>query len=327
MTTERVLSIVLPVYNEAAALPVLHARLIAVLEKLPYTREIIYVDDGSRDLSFAVLRRIASEDSSVSIIRLSRNFGHQIALTAGLDFARGAAVITLDADLQMPPESIPDFVAAWEAGARIVAGRRIDGHDVGLAKRLTSRLFYAVINKLSDVPIEPAAPDFRLIDRAPLDVLCTMREKDRFLRGMVATLGYEQHNVEFRTDRRFAGESQYSLRKMVRLGLDALLSFSIVPLRVASVMGILTAVLGGGYGVYVLGHKLIRNTEVPGWTSTTLAVLVIGGMILLSLGIVGEYIARIYRQLKGRPIYVVDSVVNAGSGAPAPVDVVRSSAH
>jgi len=315
------LSFVLPVHNEVEALTMLHERLSAVMALLPYDHEIVYVDDGSHDGSYALLERIAASDPHVVVIRLSRNFGHQIALTAGLDFSTGAAVITMDADLQMPPESVPEFVAAWENGAHIVAGRRIDSDDIGIVKRVASRLFYAALNQLSEISIEPSVPDFRLIDRRPLDVLLKMRETDRFLRGMVATLGFVQQTVPFRAERRYAGKSHYSLRKMLHLGLDALISFSIVPLRFASLMGILTAALGGGYGAFVLVHKLVRNDEVPGWTSTTLAILIIGGMILLCLGIIGEYIARIYRQLKGRPLYIVESVF---SSAQMPADAPQS---
>lgn len=314
----RRLTVVVPVYNEAEGLARFHARLREVLARLPYEAGVLYVDDGSEDASAEILAELAREPG-VGVLRLSRNFGHQIALTAGLDHAPGDAVITMDADLEMPPELIPDLVARWEAGAQIVHARRIGADGQGWAKRATSRWFYALLNRLSEVPIEPGVPDFRLLDRAPLDVLRAMRERHRFLRGMVSLLGFPQAVVPFHAGRRVAGRSKYSFGKMLALAVDALVSFSVVPLRLSIVAGFLAAAAGMLYGGYVIWVRLFDDTAVPGWASTTTAVLLLGGMILVVLGIIGEYVARIYGEAKGRPLYIVRARLGGiGAGDEGP---------
>jgi dolichol-phosphate mannosyltransferase len=316
----KVLTVVVPVYNEAEGLARFHARLREVLAALPYDTRVLYVDDGSDDGSFDVLAGFA-RDAGVGVLRLSRNFGHQIALTAGLDHAAGDAVVTMDADLEMPPELIPELVARWERGADIVHARRVGSDGAGLGKRATSRWFYAVLNRLSEVPIEPDVPDFRLLARAPLDVLRGMRERHRFLRGLVSLLGFAQDVVPFHAGRRVAGRSKYSFGKMLGLAVDALVSFSVVPLRLSVLAGFVAAAAGAVYGGYVVWTRLFRATAVPGWASTTTAVLVLGGMILVVLGIIGEYVARIYGEAKGRPLYIVRGRmgIDASDGGPGRV--------
>ena len=300
----KLVTVVVPVYNEAEGLARFHARLREVLAGLPCETRVLYVDDGSDDGSFETLAALA-RDPGVGVLRLSRNFGHQVALTAGLDHAPGDAVITMDADLEMPPETIPELIARWRQGAQIVQGRRVGSDGAGLGKRVTSRWFYAVLNRLSEVPIEPGVPDFRLLDRAALDVLRAMRERHRFLRGMVSLLGFSQEVVPFHAGRRVAGQSKYSFAKMLGLALDAVVSFSVVPLRFSILAGFCAAAAGAAYGAYVVWIRLVSGNAVAGWASTTTAVLVLGGMILLVLGIIGEYVARIYGEAKGRPLYIV----------------------
>lgn len=321
----KLVTVVVPVYNEAEGLARFHARLREVLAALPCETRVLYVDDGSDDGSFDILAGLAREPG-VGVLRLSRNFGHQIALTAGLDHAAGDAVITMDADLEMPPEVIPDLIERWRRGAQVVHGRRVGADGLGFAKRVTSRWFYEVLNHLSEVPIEPGVPDFRLLDRAPLEVLRAMRERDRFLRGMVSLLGFSQEVVPFHAGRRVAGRSKYSFAKMLALALDAVVSFSVVPLRFSILAGFLAAAAGATYGAYVVLTRLFTGDAVPGWASTTTAVLVLGGMILVVLGIIGEYVARIYGETKGRPLYIVRG--SAGDVAsPRPHEISLDAAR
>lgn len=321
----RLLSIVAPCFNEAEGLPAFHAALTAVLDALPYAVEIIYVDDGSTDATPQVLDALRAQDGRVKTLTLARNFGHQAALLAGLDAARGDAVVTLDSDLQHPPELIPELVRAWEQGAEIVYTVRRDTADATWFKRLTSRWFYRLLRSASGTPIVPGAADFRLMSRVAADGFCALRETHRFNRGLVSWLGFRTAAVEFDAPARFAGESKYSLGRMLRFAVHGLVSFSVWPLRAAMLLGFAMAGFAALYIVYALYVFFILHWTVPGWTSTLITVLLIGGVQLLSLGIVGEYVGKIYEEVKRRPLYVVRARHGFGDGAAPAAAAPRTS--
>lgn len=299
------LSLVVPAFNEADNLPRLLDRLASTLAELGESYEILIVDDGSSDETPALMRRRVAADGRLRYLRLSRNFGHQVALSAGLDHARGEAVITLDADLQHPPEQIGELVARWRAGAAIVYTKRTDAPRLGLLKRLTSALFYRLMNRLSQTPVPPGAADFRLLDRQVVDCLRQMPERARFLRGLISWVGFDQAVVEYQAGERAAGESKYSLGRMIRFAVDGITGFSSVPLQMASVTGVLVALSGFLYALLIVYHKLFTNRNVPGWTTLVVLILFLGGLQLVFLGILGEYVARIYEEVKARPRYLV----------------------
>lgn len=299
------LSIVIPAYNEAKCVSELHAQLTRVLRETGLTYEILFVDDGSMDETFQTLRRLVEEDPHVRALRLSRNFGHQAALTAGLTVACGKAVISMDADLQHPPELIPSLIAKWREGYEVAAAVRCQTQSVGWWKRCTSKLFYCLINRLSPIPIPPGAADFRLLDRRAVDALNSMPERTRFLRGLVPWIGFRQVEVPFEAPERFAGETQYTLRKMSHFALDGILSLSATPLRLATVMGLFVMAVGFLYGIYVVWTALVNPHSQPGWASIILLILWLGGMQIFCMGIIGEYLARVFEEVKGRPLYLV----------------------
>ena len=304
MPAREMLSVVVPVYNEQGNLRPLYEALAEQFQKLDVDYEIIFVDDGSRDASLQVLRSLNTLDSRVKVVSLSRNFGHQNALTAGLEFASGDAVVAMDADLQQPPELIPEMVEHWRAGYQVVFTIRQDGQQVGRFKRWSSRTFYALINKITDTTIIPGAADFRLVDRAVVDTLNSMHERARFLRGLVSWVGYRQIGIPYVVRARHDGHSKYSLRKMLSLALNGITNFSAFPLRLATYFGFLSAVLGVPYALWAVYVRLFTNTAVPGWASLTTIVLFLGGVQLISLGIIGEYLGRVYDEVKRRPLYV-----------------------
>jgi glycosyltransferase involved in cell wall biosynthesis len=300
-------SIVVPVMNEAAHVPELlrRLRLVADLE-IVYAFEFVFVDDGSSDGTGALVAAAADEDPRVKLIELTRNFGHQVALTAGLTEAEGDAVVTLDGDLQHPPELVHEFLRAWERGAHVVLGVRRRRDDGTWLKRHGSRLFYALMNRCSDLPVVPDAADFRLLSRPAADALARLPERSRYLRGLVGWLGYEPVLVRYDEAPRAHGRTKYSPARMLWLAADALTSFSPVPLRISTLAGALTSAAAAAYGVYVLVTRVAHPERVvSGWTSLVLALLLLGGIQLLSLGIMGEYLYRVYDEVKGRPLYVV----------------------
>jgi polyisoprenyl-phosphate glycosyltransferase len=309
MSQTPTLSIVVPVYNEATNIRPLHAAVTAELDKLRLPYEIIFVNDGSRDDSKAVVRAVCAEDERVKLVSLSRNFGHQLAVTAGVEHACGQAVICMDADLQHPPELIPQMVAQWREGAQVVYTIREDARDASWFKRFTSSMFYRLINAISDVPIIPGAADFRLLDRQVADSLVAMRERSRFLRGMVSWVGFRQVGLHYTANPRFSGESKYSLRKMLALAGQGITSFSSLPLRVSAYLGFIASVAGVPYAIWAIYAKFFTNLVVPGWTSLLVAVLFLGGVQLMSMGIIGEYVGRIYTEVKGRPLYVAEETL------------------
>ena len=299
-------SVVVPVLNEAGHLPDLLRRLAKVADvEILYRFEFVFVDDGSEDATVPALCAAAQQDPRVKILEFTRNFGHQVALTAGLTEAGGDAVITLDGDLQHPPELIHAFLRAWEEGGHVVLGVR-QGRRASWFKRKSAAWFYALINRWSDVPVVPEAADFRLLSRPAVNELLRLRERARFLRGLVGWIGYEPVLVPYQEGERRHGATNYSLARMAWLAVDALTSFSAVPLRISTLAGALTSAAAGAYGLYVLLMRLWHPERiVSGWTSLVLTLLVLGGIQLFSLGIVGEYLYRIYDEVKGRPLYVV----------------------
>jgi glycosyltransferase involved in cell wall biosynthesis len=300
------LSIVCPAFEEQEVLPRFHAELSAALAPLEdeYDIEILYVDDGSRDGTLAYLRQLTQRDPRVRYLSFSRNFGQQAALTAGMEHARGDAVITLDSDLQHPPQLIPTLLEQWRKGHDVVLTFRADDPRLSYFKRLSSRAFNRVMRWLSETPVSSAASDYRLLSRKAVDALRRLPEKHRFLRGMVNWLGFSTTTVAFQPASRGAGATKYTLRRLLALAVDAMLSFSKLPLRLSLLLGALLALLGAGHGTLLLGHALLDGSI--GGTQVVLAALfLVGGAILCSLGIVGEYVGRIYEQVKGRPLYLV----------------------
>lgn len=299
------LDLVIPLYNEQDCLPQVHVRLSEVLEPLPHRARILFVDDGSSDRTPQICQSLAERDPRVGYIRLSRNFGHQAALTAGLDAADADAVITMDGDLQDPPEMIPDFLRAWEHGAEVVSGVRDERSQLGWLKRTTSTLFYRLLNRISPLPITPDAADFRLLDRKVVQAIRGVREQSRFLRGIYAWVGFRQAQVRYPKGVRAAGRSKYGPLRMMLFALSAVLSFSRVPLRLVTLFGLLVAGISFVYGVYVMSQQLLYHRAVPGWTSLAVLVSFLSGVQLVTLGVVGEYVGQVLEEAKARPLYLV----------------------
>ncbi len=321
-------SIVCPAFEEEQVLPRFHAELCAALAALEdeYAIEILYIDDGSRDGTLPYLRRLAAEDTRVRYLSFSRNFGQQAALTAGMEHATGDAVITLDSDLQHPPSLIPTLLEQWRAGHDVVLTYREDDPRLSYFKRMSSRAFNAVMHGLSDTPVSSAASDYRLLSRKAVDALLRLHEKHRFLRGMVNWLGFRATTVAFHPAGRGAGATKYTLRRMVALAVDAMLSFSKLPLRLSLFLGLLCFVLGLADGLYVVGRALFGGT-FDGYQIVLLALFFVGGSILGSLGIVGEYVGRIYEQVKARPLYLLKEASPELAILPLGLDASPSAAR
>jgi len=303
----RLLSVVAPVYNEEATIEEFYARVCTALHGLRF--ELVLVDDGSTDGSEIELAKLASNDPRVRVVQLSRNFGHQTALTAGLDHARGDAVVMLDADLQDPPELIPRMLDHWRAGCDVIYAVREEREGESRFKLTTARWFYALFDRLAQVDLEHNSGDFRLLDRRALDALLSMRERNRFLRGMTVWVGYRQAAVPYKRDPRYAGKTKYTIPKMLRFSFDAISSFSHRPLQLATLLGFLISTLAFvAIPVVIALHFL--GSYLPGFGSLTIAVLLLGGIQLIAIGLIGEYVGRIYDEVKGRPLYLVRSRVN-----------------
>jgi polyisoprenyl-phosphate glycosyltransferase len=300
------LSVVIPCLNEQEGIGETHRRLCAVLEQASVYFEVLYVDDGSTDSTPDVLRELQTHDARIRVIRLSRNFGHQIAITAGLEHASGDAVVIIDADLQDPPEVILEFLAKWADGYDVVYGVRIQREGETTFKIWSAKLFYRLIGHLSDTDIPVDTGDFRLMDRRVIDTLTSMPERDRFVRGMVSWLGFSQVAVPYRRVARVAGVTKFSFFRMLRFALDGIFSFSILPLRLATWTGFAASALAlFGVAVILLERFLDMPGLVKGWSSAVVAQLFIGGVQLICLGIIGEYVGRIYGESKRRPLYIV----------------------
>lgn len=299
------LSFVLPVHNEDESLDALYRALIETIDVLGESAEMIFVDDGSTDGSYRRLVDLRSRDERVKIIQLSRNFDHQTALTAGLDYAQGQAVVTMDADLQHPPSVVREMVARWRGGAAIVYAERHVRRGETWLKRLTAKWYYALLRRLTEITIPSDAGDFRLMDRQALTALRSMRERNRYLRGMVSWIGFAPVAVSFDQPERRAGRSKYSFGRMLKLAKDGVMSFSIIPLRVILNVGFFLSLTSFMVGLAAVIVKLLGVYTVPGWTSVVVGVSFLGGMQLIVLGIIGEYVGRIYDEVKHRPLYVV----------------------
>lgn len=302
--TKRI-DIVVPAYNEEQVLERFHQELAATLDRLPHHFRIIFVDDGSTDRTPEVCRRLAAHDGRVRYLRLSRNFGHQAALTAGLDVADADAVITMDADLQHPPAALPVFIAAWQEGAEVVSGVRSEEAEVGYWKGVTARSFYRLLNRVSEVPITAGAPDFRLLDGRVVQAIRRLRERTRFLRGMYAWIGFRQVTIVYDQALRAAGTSKYTPHKMWGFALSAVLSFSRAPLRIATWVGAIVSLLSLLYGVYAIAQVIVFRVAIPGWASLAVLVSFLSAVQLLTMGVFGEYLGQVLDEVRARPLYVV----------------------
>jgi glycosyltransferase involved in cell wall biosynthesis len=299
------LSLVVPCYNEAAGLEAFWARTGAALSSAGLDAEAVFVDDGSRDATFAVLSALAARDPRVRVVALSRNFGKEVALAAGLDHARGDAVVPIDADLQHPPELAHELVAKWREGYDVVIALRRDRMTDSAARRLASDLFHRLFARVSAVPVPRGAGDFRLMSRPVVDALKSMPERTRYMKGMYAWVGFRTATVGYDVAERAAGESRFGLLKLWRLALDGIVSFSALPLRMSSFLGALFALVALAYGAWLVVRTLAHGVDVPGYASLMVIVLFLGGVQLLSLGVIGEYLGRVYDEVKARPLYVV----------------------
>ena len=318
-------SVVIPIYNEQETIEELYTQLRALMERLDGPAEVVLVDDGSSDNSYPMMVDISGRDERFRVVHLSRNFGHQIATTAGLDLAGGRAVVIMDADLQDPPEVVLEMAAKWRDGFDIVYGQRQERKGETWFKRATASLFYRVLRRLTDVDIPAEVGDFRLIDRGALEAYKAMRENNRYLRGMFSWVGYKQTGVPYVRAPRFAGTTKYPLRKMLRLAANGIVSFSHVPLRFALIFGVAVAGLSFVVGVYALLVKLLGQT-VPGWASTVVPIAFLGGVQLIVLGMMGAYIGRIYDEVKQRPLYIVRNLHGFPAATTAPRGAVLQRA-
>jgi polyisoprenyl-phosphate glycosyltransferase len=308
--TRPTLSLVLPIYNEEEVIPELHTRLQEFLRKLGVSAEVVFVNDGSRDRSMELLRGIAQGELRYRVLSFARNLGHQTAITAGVDYARGQAVVVMDADLQDPPEVVLEMVEKWRAGFDVVYGRRRSRAGETWFKLVTARVFYRMFAAMIPIEVPLDTGDFRLMSRKVVVALRELRETHRFVRGMVAWVGFKQTEVLYDRPGRFAGETKYPLRKMVRFALDGITSFSVLPLRFSTYLGMVTSVGSLGVIVWALLSKFVYHHVVQGWTGLIIVVALLASVQLLMIGILGEYIGRIYEEVKRRPLYLVGDTVN-----------------
>lgn len=311
--SQHVLSVVVPVYNEEAVLAEFHARLARVLDPLTMTAEVIYINDGSTDRTAAILEELRAADPRIAILDLSRNFGKELAMTAGLDYACGDAVVVIDADLQDPPELIPDMLDEWQKGYDVVYMQRRSRRGETWFKRFTAFAFYKVMSRLGRVPIPENVGDFRLLDRRAVLALRRLREENRFMKGLFAWIGYRQKALPYDRDERFAGTTKWNYFRLWTLSLEGITSFSTAPLQMASYMGLLTA--GGAFlfGVWIVIKTLLFGEPVRGYPTMMVVILFLGGVQLIAIGILGEYIGRMFMETKRRPLYLLKAEIPADS--------------
>jgi glycosyltransferase involved in cell wall biosynthesis len=298
-------SVIVPMYNEEEVIEHTYERLKLVMDNTNEPYELIFVNDGSKDRTVELVSMICDFDPNVRLINFSRNFGHQIAISAGMDYAQGDAIVVIDADLQDPPEVIIDMIAKWKEGFEVVYGKRLKRKGETLFKKMTAKLFYRTLRSLTNVDIPVDTGDFRLIDRKVCDVLRGLKEKNRFVRGLVSWIGFNQTMVEYEREERFAGETKYPLKKMIAFALDGITSFSYKPLKIATYIGFTLSISSFLYLLVVIFQKLFTGTTIAGWASIVAVNLLFNGIILMLLGIIGEYIGRIYDESKNRPLYIV----------------------
>lgn len=312
------ISIVIPCFNEEGNIRAMYDRLTSVMGSVGHDYELLFVDDGSTDDTLNRLKQIHAADKRVKIIEFARNFGHQPAVCAGLDYADGDAVIMMDADLQHPPELIPEMVRKWEEGIEVVYTVREDAEDISWFKKMTSKGFYRLFNAVIKEKIPENSADFRLMDKKVVRQFRELRERTKFLRGLIAWVGYRQAAVRYKADRRYSGKSKYTLWRMFRFSLDGMVSFSAFPLHISTVFGFAVSLLSFVYTLYVVYIKLFTQNAVPGWASVMVAVLFLGSIQLLSIGIIGGYLNRIYTELKYRPVYIVRNIHDHHSNSDSP---------
>lgn len=298
-------SVVIPVYNEEAVAEESYRRLKQVMDSTAEEYELIFVNDGSRDKTAEILSNICEQDSSVKLINFSRNFGHQTAITAGMDHSSGQAVVVIDADLQDPPEVILEMIAKWKEGYDVVYGQRLKRKGETFFKKTTAKLFYRLLASMTSVDIPVDTGDFRLIDRKVCDVMSSLTEQNRYVRGLVSWVGFHQTAVSYVREERFAGETKYPLKKMLKFAMDGITAFSYKPLKLSTYVGFFVAVCSFLYLIVVLCLRFFTETTVTGWASTLAVSLIFNGVILMMLGIIGEYIGRIYDEAKNRPLYII----------------------
>ncbi|HET7545158.1 MAG TPA: glycosyltransferase family 2 protein [Polyangiaceae bacterium] len=319
------LSLIIPIYNEELVIPELHRRLgevMADLGQVVRSWEVVFIDDGSKDKSLSMLREISAVERRYKVLSFSRNFGHQLAITAGIDRAEGDAVVIIDADLQDPPEVIKQMIAKWREGFDVVYGVRRTRAGETLFKKATAAAFYRILRvMLGGLPIPVDAGDFRLVGRPVVLTLRSLKEKHRFVRGMVTWVGFKQFALLYDREARFAGETKYPFSKMLRFAIDAITSFSIIPLRFATWLGVLSGLVAGVFALFVLYAKLFLNDTVQGWTTIMIAVALGSSAQLIMIGVLGEYIGRIYEEIKRRPLYVTAEQINFEDGNSRPNEV------
>lgn len=319
-------SIIIPMYNEEAVIEETYRRLKKVMGSTGESYELLFVNDGSMDRSALMIRDYARWDESVKLIDFARNFGHQIAITAGMDYAVGDAVVIIDADLQDPPELILDMIAKWKEGYEVVYARRTRRSGETRFKKWSASLFYRVLRASTDTDIPVDTGDFRLIDRKVCDEMKRLPEKNRFVRGLVSWVGFRQTAIEYERDERLAGETKYPLKRMLKLSLDGITSFSYKPLKLAGYVGAILSVGGFIYMLTVIGSAIFTDSTIKGWPSIVSIMLMFNGFILIMLGILGEYVGRIYDETKSRPLYIVRDVVHA-KGQQAQSQLTARVAH
>ncbi len=317
MGVSKSLAVVVPAYNEGEGLREFHQRLAAVFDRLELDCRVIYVDDGSTDQTWQVMQALAADDGRVATLRLSRNFGKELAMTAGLDYADADAVVVIDADLQDPPELIPDLVARWQEGFDVVYGTRDLRAGESWLKRWTARTFYRLIGRISTTPIPADTGDFRLLDRRAHQALKQLRERHRFMKGLFAWVGYRQTALVYQRDARHSGTSKFNYWKLWNFALEGITSFSTVPLRLATYLGLMTALVAFIFGIWVVVKAMFFGDPVPGYPSLMAVILFLGGLQLLALGVIGEYLGRLFTEAKQRPLYLLDAVEPARLGRPA----------
>jgi glycosyltransferase involved in cell wall biosynthesis len=312
------LTVVVPAHNESAGLREFHARLAAVFDTLDLHCSVLYVDDGSRDDTWQVMEGLRAGDVRVATLKLSRNFGKELALTAGLDATDADAVVVIDADLQDPPELIVQFVAAWREGYDVVYGTRSSRAGESGAKKFTAAAFYRVMERMSHTPVPRDTGDFRLLSRRAVDALKRVRERQRFMKGLFAWVGFRQKAIVYERDPRFAGDSKFNYWRLWNFALEGITSFSTVPLRMATYVGLLTAFAAFAFGVFVFGKAVLYGDPVRGYPTLLLVILFLGGIQLMALGMIGEYLGRLYMEAKQRPLYLIDEGHPARGDATPP---------
>jgi glycosyltransferase involved in cell wall biosynthesis len=312
-------TIIIPVYNEEAVIQESYRRLTLVMESTGEPYELLFINDGSGDRTAKLIEGFAESDECVKLLDFSRNFGHQIAITAGMDYARGDAIVIIDADLQDPPEVIPQMIEKWKEGYEVVYAKRSQRKGESLFKKWTAALFYRLLGALAEVKIPLDTGDFRLIDRKVCDTMNNIREKNRFVRGLVSWVGFRQTAIEYVREERYAGETKYPFKKMLHFSMDGIISFSYKPLKLATYLGFVISFASFVYLLICLGQKLFTNSTVAGWASLMACLLLLNGVILIILGILGEYVGRIYDETKNRPLYILQNKGEVDNAMPKEV--------